>query len=60
MLKIDKPIIKPEEKIVFRPGDKTTFLNDGVKYSDLCRINDYYSKGIVNVKRISKPSKKVK
>ncbi len=57
---VDGPVIKPENKISAKPGDKTTFLNEGVGYSDLCQAYDYYPNRTVNVKKESKNPKIIK
>ena len=59
MLEVSKPIIK--DRLVAKKGDKTTFLNDGLKYSYLCKIEDkHIRKPMINIKMIGKPYTKLK
>lgn len=51
MLEIDKPIIKPEDKVVAKPGERTTFLNEGANYNDLNIIHDVGISKPMNVRR---------
>ena len=61
MLEISKPIIKKEDRISPKFGEKTTFLNSGVKYSDICNVEDkQIRKPVINVKKVGKPTKKIK